>query len=165
MRKTNLHLLFVVMCVSVRCVCGLSQVNFHLFPEPVAHRCTALDTLNASCASHQALRALVESCCAQRVYAQQSPSDFHCVRGKLHGINFSSRRLVFAKFIFHVVCAGCLWSELFSPFPIWPLVSSFFSYTNIYFLVISLFSLFIFFLWIFNANFSPCVWVCGSDGR
>lgn len=85
-----------------RCVCGLSRVNFHLFPELVAHRCAlcTLSHLHSAPFNRLRVRAPVASSCTSCSVHSSHNDDFHCVHGKLHRINFSSRRLVFPKFIF-----------------------------------------------------------------
>lgn len=145
------------------CVCGLSRVNFHLFPELVAHRC-ALCTLSSAFSAIQSTPVRAPSSCTSSSVHSSHNDDFHCVHGKLHRINFSSRRLVFPKFIFlffillllSLQFVYCLWAELNTVFSHFACFSFFVHLFSCYF---SVQSFYIFFFWrIFNANFSLRLW-------
>lgn len=138
-RKTNLHLLCrYVVCV--RCVWLKSSA----FPLISWTSCASMYVRHVQPTPHGVSECL-ETLKKESVVAPAlclfhgiSQSEFHCVHGKLHRINFSSRRLVFSKFIFHLCVALPVEVELF--FRRFPFLRVFHSS----YFVVSLFSLFIF---------------------
>lgn len=158
--KTNLHSLYVRLWERARAHCysmcvWLKSSEFPLISWTSCASMCIVCTLSSAFSAIQSttVRAPVASSCTSCSVHSSHNDDFHCVHGKLHRINFSSRRLVFPKFIFFSLLHLSLeflyrlWAELNS------VVSHFcvfFIFRSSIFLVIFPFSLFIHFLLLAN---------------